>query len=64
MELEALARQVREIITHEVQTGATVGMYESKHRVIFTLEANGEIYVIAEVKRPNEWSPGVTRMPV
>lgn len=62
MGLEGVARQVREIITHEVQMGATVGMYESKHRVIFTLEAGGEIHVIAEVKRPNEW--GVGSVPV
>lgn len=54
--LADLSKQIRDLITHEVNMGAVVGMYESKTRVFFTLEADGEIHVIAEVKRPGQWS--------
>lgn len=47
---EAMAEFIRIAIRQEVQVGAKVGMYESAQRTIFTLELNGEIHVLGEVK--------------
>lgn len=51
VELEAMAESIRIAIRQEVSQGARVGMLESATRTVFTLEADGEIYILGEVKR-------------
>ena len=48
--LADVATTIRTTIRGEVSCGAKVQMYESAQRTIFTLEADGEIHVIGEVK--------------
>jgi hypothetical protein len=48
--LESLVTGIRLAIRQEVQDGAKVQMYESASRTIFTLEADGEIHILGEVK--------------
>jgi hypothetical protein len=48
--LADVATTIRLTIRQEVQDGAKVQMYESVSRTIFTLEADGEIHVLGEVK--------------
>ena len=48
--IETTAEAIRLAIRQEVQDGAKVGMYESVQRTIFTLELNGEIHILGEVK--------------
>jgi hypothetical protein len=48
--LADVAKTIRTAIRGEVSCGAKVQMYESASRAIFTLEADGEIHVIGEVK--------------
>ena len=48
--LADVATSIRNAIRGEVSCGAKVQMYEGVSRTIFTLEADGEIHVIGEVK--------------
>jgi hypothetical protein len=48
--LADVATTIRLTIRQEVQDGAKVQMYESDSRTIFTLEADGEIHILGEVK--------------
>ena len=48
--LAEMVTAIRLAIRQEVQDGAKTGMYESAQRTIFTLELNGEIHILGEVK--------------